>query len=66
MSFTLWQKRKKSRGRIGQMLQAKDYIVAGTPAVASITLSQVNQVAGLVATLLGIAYLLWKWRREAK
>jgi len=48
------------------MLQAKDYIVAGTPAVASITLGQVNQVAGLVATLLGIAYLLWKWRREAK
>jgi hypothetical protein len=48
------------------MLQAKDYIVAGTPAVASITLGQVNQVAALVGTLLGIAYLLWKWRREAK
>jgi hypothetical protein len=48
------------------MLQAKDYIVAGTPVMASITLSQVNQVAALVGTLLGIAYLLWKWRREAK
>ena len=65
-SFTLWQKRRKSRGRIGKMLQAKDYIVAGTPVAASITLSQVNQVAALVGTLLGIAYLLWKWRREAK
>jgi len=48
------------------MLHAKDYIVAGTPVAASITLSQVNQVAALVGTLLGIAYLLWKWWREAK
>ena len=48
------------------MLHAKDYIVAGTPVAASITHSQVNQVAALVGTLLGIAYLLWKWRREAK
>ena len=48
------------------MLQAKDYIVAGTPVAASITLSQVNQVAALVGTILGIAYLLWKWWREAK
>jgi hypothetical protein len=48
------------------MLHPKDILVAGTPAVASITLSQVNQVAALVGTLLGIAYLLWKWRREAK
>jgi len=66
MCFTLWQKQNENRGRIGLMLQAKDYIVAGTPVAASITLSQVNQVAALVGTLLGIAYLLWKWRREAK
>ena len=66
MCFTLWQKQKENRGRIGLMLHAKDYIVAGTPVMASVTLGQVNQVAALVGTLLGIAYLLWKWRREAK
>ena len=65
-SFTLWQKRRKSRGKLKPMLHAKDYIVAGTPVMASVTLGQVNQVAALVGTLLGIAYLLWKWWREAK
>jgi hypothetical protein len=47
------------------MLHPRDILIAGTPAVASITLSQVNQVVGLVASVLGICYLLWKWRREA-
>jgi hypothetical protein len=47
------------------MLHPRDILVAGTPAVASITLSQVNQIAGLIASVLGILYLLWKWRREA-
>jgi hypothetical protein len=26
----------------------------------------VNEIAGLVGTLLGIAYLSWKWIRESK
>jgi hypothetical protein len=47
------------------MLHPRDIFVAGTPAVASITLSQVNQVAGLIASILGILYLLWKWKKEA-
>jgi hypothetical protein len=40
-------------------------LTAATPAAAMISLSQVNEVAALVGTLLGIAFLLWRWRREA-
>jgi hypothetical protein len=54
-----------SRGKLLPMLHPRDIFVAGTPAVASITLSQVNQVAGLIASILGILYLLWKWKKEA-
>lgn len=44
----------------------KDTLTAATPAAAMVSLSQVNEVAALVGTLLGIAFLLWRWRREAQ
>ena len=47
-------------------LKTGDLIAAGTPSVAFLTLSQWNQLLGIIGTLLGIAYLVWKWRKEAK
>lgn len=41
-------------------------LTAATPAAAMISLSQVNEVAALVGTLLGIAFLLWRWHREVR
>jgi hypothetical protein len=41
-------------------------LTAATPAAAMVSLSQVNEVAALFGTLLGIAFLLWRWRREAQ
>ena len=44
----------------------KALLTAATPAVAMLSLSQINEVAGLVGTLLGIAFLLWRWRKQWK
>ena len=41
-------------------------LTAATPAAAMVSLSQVDEIAALVGTLLGIAFLLWRWRREAQ
>jgi len=43
----------------------KAILTAATPIAAMISLSQINEIAALVGTLLGIAFLLWRWRREA-
>jgi uncharacterized membrane protein len=41
-------------------------LTAATPAVAMVSLSQINEVAALVGTLLGIAFLLWRWHKQWK
>jgi len=58
-------------GREVQQIQmtpdnTKALLTAATPAVAMLSLSQINEVAGLVGTLLGIAFLLWRWRKQWK
>jgi ABC-type methionine transport system permease subunit len=45
---------------------ARAVLTASTPTIAMVSLSQINDVAALVGTLLGIAFLLWRWRREAQ
>lgn len=47
-------------------LTVKDIIAAAVPAVSSAALGIINQVVGIIAGVLGILYLLWKWSREAK
>ena len=44
----------------------KALLTAATPTIAMVSLSQVNEVAALVGSLLGIAFLLWRWWREAQ
>lgn len=44
----------------------KATLTAATPAAAMVSLSQVNEVAALVGTLLGIAFLLWRWHKQWK
>lgn len=55
-----------NRGKLLQMLHPRDILAATTPVAASVTLTQINQVAGLIGTVLGILYLIWKWHREAR
>ena len=51
---------------IGMMnVHAKDLVIASIPTVSATALGQINQVLGIIGTLLGIAYLVWKWSREA-
>lgn len=47
-------------------IKPADVLAAALPTIGGLTLSQWNTVASLVGTLLGIAYLLWKWRKDAK
>lgn len=41
-------------------------LTAATPSIAMLSLSQINEVAALVGTLLGIAFLIWRWRKQWK
>ena len=47
-------------------LTPKDVLTALTPAVATITIAQLNSLLGVVSGALGIVYLIWKWRRDYK
>ncbi len=47
-------------------LKPADVVAAALPATAGLTLSHVNTGLTTVSILLGIGYLLWKWRKEAK
>ena len=44
----------------------KDVLTAATPTIAMISLGQINEIAALIGSILGIAFLIWRWRREAR
>lgn len=47
------------------MLRPTEYLAAAAPTAVGVTLAQVNEMLGCVSLALGIAYLVWRWRREA-
>lgn len=49
-----------------RILKTPDYLAAAAPLLGNITLGDINHLAGIFGALLGAAYLLWKWRREAR
>lgn len=44
----------------------KAFLTAATPTIAMVSLAQINEVAALVGSLLGIAFLLWRWHKQWK
>jgi hypothetical protein len=45
-------------------LRPTDFIAASLPTVSATVVAQANEWAGLIGSLIGILYLLWRWRRE--
>ena len=46
-------------------LKPSDVLAATAPAVSATVRGQINDMIGIVGGLIGIVYLLWRWRREA-
>ncbi len=44
----------------------EDILTGCFPAFATITLSEIHQLAGIAGALIGAAYVIWKWRMDAK
>ena len=44
----------------------EDVLTGCFPAFATITLSEVHQLAGIFGALVGAGYVIWKWRMDAK
>lgn len=47
-------------------VQPHDILAGLVPTVFGVTIAQVNDVLGALSLVLGMAYLCWKWRREAQ
>lgn len=46
-------------------MRIEDLFTGASPLLASITLAQWNQIAGIFGALVGAAYVIWKWRMDA-
>jgi ABC-type enterobactin transport system permease subunit len=47
-------------------LKPGDILAAAAPTVSATLVAQANQIVGMIGSLLGIVYLLWRWRKEAR
>ncbi len=47
-------------------INASDLAMVTVPPAVGVSLSQVNLILGCVSLIIGIAFQLWKWRRDAK
>lgn len=47
-------------------LRPADILAAVTPSASALTLAEWNHLVAIGCALLGAAYLLWRWRREAR
>jgi hypothetical protein len=45
--------------------KSADVFFAGIPLIATLTLAQIHTIVGILGGVLGIAYLIWKWRKES-
>ena len=43
-----------------------DVIAATVPLLGTVTLGQINDLVGIAGGMLGMAYLAWRWHRDAK
>ena len=45
-------------------LKPSDLVAASAPTISATIISPISEIAGLCGTLVGMGYLLWKWRTE--
>ena len=43
-----------------------DVIAATIPVLSTVTLGQINDLVGIAGGMIGMAYLIWRWHRDAK
>lgn len=46
-------------------MKKSDYVIALMPTLTATFISRMNELAGLCGTILGIAFLVWRWKKEA-
>ena len=55
-----------SEGKPEMNTKPSDVIAATVPLLGTVTLGQINDLVGIAGGMLGMAYLIWRWRRDAK
>lgn len=45
-------------------MQSRDLLTAAIPTALAVSLGEVHTIIGIAGGVLGISYLIWKWRTE--